>query len=225
VSVTSLAARLPDIETVRRWSQALALLDAIVSPEWQYRYFSFDAHWAADLEVASMRNGSGDEYSITFAPIGAYARGFDHESDMSPYAQSPAAVWPGVIDDVPAEFEEFVAEPAFSDEGVPRATLCLWRRSDDAKWRHGSVTFPSGADPDGADWLFEQLDGQPDTYRGFALDYYEKEIDLAAITHIYRHEPVSDQVVSALNPQLSLSDIADDLHEIGYRATRLEGHS
>lgn len=144
---------------------------------------------------------------------------------MSPYAQSPAAVWPGVVDEVPAEFEEFVAEPAFSDNGVPRATLCLWRRRDDAKWRHGPVTFPSGADLDGADWLFEQLDGQPDTYRRFALDYYEKEIDLAAISHIYRQEPVSDRVVSALNPQLSLSDIAGDLHEIGYSAAQLGGHS
>lgn len=219
MSVTNLAARLPDIETVRRWSQSLALVDAILSPEWEYRYFSFDAGWAADQEMASMRNGSGDEYSITFAPVGAYVRGFDHESDMSPFAQSPAAVWPGVIDDVPVELEEFVAEPAFSDEGVPRATLCLWRRSDDAEWQHGSVTFPSGADPDGADWLFEQLDGQPDTYRRFALDYYEKEIDLAAISHIYRHEPVSDEIVSALNPQLSLSDITDDLHGIGYSAS------
>lgn len=204
--VTNLAARLPDIETVRGWSQSLALLDAILSPEWQLRRFSFDADWAPDEEVASLRNGSGDEYSITFAPAGAYVRGFDHESEMSPYGHSPIAAWPGVVDEVPAEFAEFVAEPAFCDDGLPRVTLCLWRRRDDINWRHGSVTFPAGADPDGADWLLEQLDGRPETYRSFALENYATKIDPAAISHIYRHEPVSDGVLAALNPQLSLSD-------------------
>ncbi|MFE4802065.1 hypothetical protein ACFRFL_45945 [Streptomyces sp. NPDC056708] len=31
-------------------------------------------------EMASMRNGSGDEYSIVFSAAGAYVRGFDHET-------------------------------------------------------------------------------------------------------------------------------------------------
>jgi hypothetical protein len=217
VSVTSVAARWPEIETVRRWSQSLAVLDAILSPEWEYRYFSFDAHWAADEQLASMRNGSGDESSIVFAPVGAFARAFDHESDMSPYAQSPQRVWPGVVDEVPVEFDRFVTEPAFNDEGVPRVTACLWRLAGDGAWRHGPVTFPvADGDPDGADWLFEQYDGEPVTYRDYALDYWEKEIDLAAISHVYRHEPLSGEVLSALNPDVSLSDMTDDLTEIGY---------
>ena len=215
--VTSLAARLPGIETIRRWSQSLAALDAILSPEWQYRYFSFDSRWDRREELASMRNGSGDEYSIVFAPVGAYARGFDHESEMSPYVQSPRAVWPGVIDDVPAEFQQYVAEPAFSDEGVPALTFCLWRRRDHARWQHGAVTFPSaGNDPDGADRLFEQLDGRPDTYRTYALEYFQTTIELDAISRVYRHEPLSAELLSALNPELSLADIAADLDEIGY---------
>ncbi len=45
-------------------SRSLAMLDAIMSPEWEYRYFSFNANWDASLgeRMASMRNGSGDEY-------------------------------------------------------------------------------------------------------------------------------------------------------------------
>jgi hypothetical protein len=215
VSVTTLAARLPDIETVRRWSQSLAVLDAILSPEWQYRYFSFDARWADDQQMASMRNGSGNEYSITFAPVGAFLRGFDHESEMSPFARTPPAVWSGVIDDVPTAFGEFVREAAFSDDGVPSLTLCLWRGAEDLEWRHGPVTFPPGADPDGADWLFELLDGHPETYQSFARDYFELEIDLEAVRSIYRHEPLSKGVLSALNPDLSLSDLTSELETIG----------
>jgi hypothetical protein len=216
--VTSLAARLPDVTTVRQWSQALAALDAILSPEWKYRYFSFAADWAPDAALASMRNGSGDDYSIVFSPQGAFARGFDHESEMSPYRES-LAVWPGLLDDVPPELARYVDEPAFCDLGVARATVCLWRLEGDPAWWHGDIAFPDDdEDPDGADWLFAELDGRPETYRQYALEYFEREIDLAAIHHVYRLEPLTDAVVAALNPELTLTDIAADLHEIGFRA-------
>ena len=145
---------------------------------------------AADEQMASMRSGSGDEYSIVFAPVGAYARGFDHESPMSPYAQSPPAVWPGVGDEVPVEFASFVREPAFSDGLVPRVTACLWRHAADVEWRRGAVTLPgSEADPDGADWLFEQLDGQPMTYREYALECWERRstLPLSATSTVMSH--------------------------------------
>jgi len=36
------------------------------------------------------------------------------------------------------------------------------------------------------------------------------------ISHVYRHEPLSREVLSALNPDVSLSEMTDDLTEIGY---------
>ncbi len=42
---------------------SLAVLDAIMSPDWQYRYYSFDAAWGDDAMMASMRNGQGDDRS------------------------------------------------------------------------------------------------------------------------------------------------------------------
>ncbi|WP_308282422.1 hypothetical protein [Streptomyces lichenis] len=64
-----------------------------------------------------MSNGSGDEYGIVFCPAGVWIRGFDHESLMSPYARDELEVWPGVLEEVPEVFREYVVEPAFSDEG------------------------------------------------------------------------------------------------------------
>jgi hypothetical protein len=37
---------LPTIDEVVKRSQALALLDAIIMPEWDCRYFSFNRHWS-----------------------------------------------------------------------------------------------------------------------------------------------------------------------------------
>jgi hypothetical protein len=215
--VTTLAARLPEIETVRRWSQSLALLDAILSPERSDRYFTFDAHWGDAEQMASMQNGSGDDYSIVFASQGACLWGFDHESEMSPFAHAPPMVWPGVVDEVPTEFQRFLADAPTSDGDVTPVTTCLWRLTSDTKWQHGPVTLPtSKGDPDGADWLFAELDGRAETYRSYALDYFEKEIDLSPILHVYEHKPLTDKVVSTLNPETSLSDLTDDLHDIDY---------
>ncbi|KUM80987.1 hypothetical protein AQI70_03055 [Streptomyces curacoi] len=57
-----------------------------------------------------MRSGSGDEFDVVFSLAGAYIRGFDHESPMSPNAED--VVWPGVLDSVPGAFHAQIAELA-----------------------------------------------------------------------------------------------------------------
>ncbi|MBO6551131.1 MAG: hypothetical protein JJ964_16135, partial [Rhizobiales bacterium] len=54
--------KLPSPLQLKRLLQSLALLDAIMSPEWEYRYYSFDAQWSPSETMGSMRNGSGDEF-------------------------------------------------------------------------------------------------------------------------------------------------------------------
>jgi hypothetical protein len=44
------------------------------SPEWEYRYYLVDSLWGREM-VASMRNGSGDEYFILFDDHGAAIKG------------------------------------------------------------------------------------------------------------------------------------------------------
>src|SRR5437867_3802029 len=127
VSQKRLAA-LPGIESLKRLSQSLAMLDAIMSPEWEYRYYSFNSKWGEAEMMASLRNGSGDEYFILFNPHGAITKGFAHESPMSPYATQSGKPWSGVLDDVPDEFKAFLSEPAFS---IDDATFCIWRKYTD----------------------------------------------------------------------------------------------
>ncbi|BFO15284.1 hypothetical protein SHKM778_16720 [Streptomyces sp. KM77-8] len=150
----------------------MAVLEAILSPEWEGRRHSFDDHWSETESMASMRNGSGDEYSIVFSPAGAYVRGFDHESPMSPYVMD--GPWPGVLDEVPEVFQPYVEEPAFSDEdGMPLVTACLWREPLDDGWRTGTIDFPDTAskDPDGARYLFHLLeDRSPEASQRWAED-------------------------------------------------------
>ena len=59
---------LPDVEQLRRLLQSMAMLDAILCPEWDLRYYSFNARWADGEQMGSMRDGCGDDLFVHFAP-------------------------------------------------------------------------------------------------------------------------------------------------------------
>jgi hypothetical protein len=212
ISTYSLS-QLPDIADLRALSQSLAMLDAILCPEWEYRYYSFNAHWSEDEMMASMRNGSGDEYFILFSPVGAIIKGFAHEAPMTPYAFDPPHVWPGVLDAVPSVFAAFLTEPAFIIEDT---TFCVWRTYQDPVWQRGAIEFPDDPNPDGSQQLLAILDGDPQTYQAYTETNYERSIAIDAVIHVYNHQPLTNALVQALNPNRSLADIAADQQEIGY---------
>lgn len=204
---------IPNIPSLKKLCESLAVLDAIMTPEWDYRYYSFNSKWDKEEMVASMRNGSGDEYFILFNSHGAIMKGFAHESTMSPWASDTEQVWPGVLDQVPSEFGDFLSEPAFS---ISETTFCIWRRTEDESWQTGQIQYPEDADPDGSEDLLFILDGDPETYREFAEQYYECEVDLESVISIYDHQPLTPGLVKKLNPEASLESLTSDLEQIGY---------
>lgn len=113
MSVHDVARRLPCISPLNDLCRSLAMLDAILCPEWDHRWHGFDAHWSPTEAMASMRDGSGGEYSLVFSAAGVYARGFDLEAVRHVYALRPltdeviAALAP---ERVPAELAEDIKE-------------------------------------------------------------------------------------------------------------------
>lgn len=212
ISSRSLA-ELPGIDEVKRISQSIATLDAIMMDEWDYRYFSFDAKWGEGEMLASMRNGSGDSYFILFNSFGAIIKGYGHESEMAGYTIDSGQVWPGVIDKLPPEFEAVLTDPALVAE---ETSFCIWRLYSDSRWQTGKIDFPEGEDPDGSEDLLFMLDGNPSTYQQWAREYYEKDIPLDAVKAVYEHKPLTQQLVSSLNSERRIEDLESDLDEIRY---------
>ncbi|MFD5229357.1 hypothetical protein ACFWJ5_12620 [Streptomyces qaidamensis] len=202
MTVHDVARHLPEITVLREHCRSMAVLEAVLSPEWESRRHTFDDHWSETESMASMRSGSGDEYSIVFSAAGAYARGFDHESPMSPYAED--GPWPGVLDEVPEVFRPYVEEPA---------------ETADDRWRAGTIEFPDAAteDPDGARYLFQLLvDRSPEAFQRWAEDYYEVPVGREAVRHVFSSRPLTEEMVRALNPKIVLADLSEDIAEIGY---------
>ena len=204
---------LPNVDELKRIFQSLALLDAILMPDWEYRYYSFDANWGDEEMLASMRDGSGDSFFVLFNLAGAVIKGYGHESAMAAHSVDTGEVWPGVLDHVPPEFEAVVTDPAFVAE---ETSFCIWRKRDDLVWQTGKITFPDGDYADGSEELLFILDGKPETYAAWASDYYERPIPVDAVKDVYAHKPLTQQLVSRLNPDCSLAQLEEDLDKIGY---------
>ncbi len=206
---------LPNIADLSRLMQSMAMLDAILCPDWEFRYYSFNSGWTEGEQMGSMRDGSGNDLFVHFSSHGCWVKGFVHESEMTPYRQTPPAPWPGELDSVPSDFDESVNEPAFV---ITNTTFCIWRRHEDTSWICGSITFPEGDDPDGSKELLTPFDGKPETYAAWAAEYYEKEVSVELVAYVYAHRPLTEEVVSGLNPEVALDDLEEDILEIGYPA-------
>ncbi len=199
---------LPDVDALRRRCQALAALDAVLCPEWEYRYFSFNAAWAPGEMLSSMRNGEGDDWLILFNRHGAIMKGFVLSSPMAEGCPRP-----GVVDAVPPDFADFLSEPAFA---LDKTTFCLWRRHADAAWQTGPVEDPGGPDPDGSGALLRFLDGDPETYRRWGEEYYGVRLNPRAIEQVYGHDRLTEFLVRSLNPDARLADLREEIEDIGY---------
>ncbi|HEX5540690.1 MAG TPA: hypothetical protein VFX60_03885 [Micromonospora sp.] len=220
MNVYDVAAKLPSIEVLRERCKALAVLECIVAGG--EPYYAYTRAWGDD-EAALMNNGGGDEWAVVFTADGAFIRVFDHESAMTPYRDPGHELWPGLIEGIPAVFRPQLEEPAFGDEeGRFVATAVVWRLAGDDRWRAGEgITFPTPRGPyddaaDGSDLLEILLDDIVNRYVKFAEDYYEIEADRTVVQYVVAHRPLTDVVVQALNPELTVAELHEDIVAIGY---------
>lgn len=190
--------QLPEPRQFLRNSRALAILDAILMPDWEGRYFSFNAKWnpTQSQQMASMRNGSGDEYFALLSPAGIIGKVY------APHDLATAAF---IETDVPNTLVQgFADEPAFA---LDRTSFIFWRTASAASWSSSpSVlnTLP----------YLEFVAYGAHVYHEWAEGYYEREIDLATVEEVFQTLRIDDATVRRLNPDQSLESIAEDLAEI-----------
>jgi len=204
---------LPDIDALRRTCQSIAALDAVLQPEWEFRYYTYQQSWGEGEQLASMRDGGGDEWFLLFWPGGSVLKGFVHDAAMAKPVNDGLPPWPGVVDSVPAAHATRLRNPAFA---LDRATFCIWRDGSDDQWRRGPIQFPSGKDPDGSEHLLGVLDGDPVSYSRWAEQYYEIEIPFIEVRRLYMHRPMTEEIAQALNPKTDWGSLIQDLDKIGY---------
>lgn len=188
----------------------MAMVEAIVSPEWESRYYSFNVNWGEGEEMASMRNGSGDDWFLLFGPFGAAIKGLAHETPLAGDKTFAATVQ----DQVPKSFSSFLSEPAF---GMDWLSYCYWRSPEDSGWLKVSPQDSTTQNADDGSEEFLCLLLEPaSSYVEFAEWYYEKELPLESVERIYKHDRLTEELVTSLNPELAFAEAKAFAAEIGY---------
>jgi hypothetical protein len=107
------------------------------------------------------------------------------------------------------DFSSFLNEPAFS---MQHATFCYWRKTSDNSWSKVS----GGPDDDGADEMLALLVSGPSGYKEWAEEHFEVPVALHAVTSLFAHQPLSDSIILALNPEADVDFTHGQAREIGY---------
>ena len=193
--------QLPSIEKVIEISQSLAMLDAILMPDWEYRYFSFNKEWNINQYMASMRDGEGSHYYILFDLVNktscCLGKIYDNELPNNKEIHSQIKTL--------KNFNKFLDEVAF--ENID-ASFYFYYSYETNHWE----VVPS---TDNIPFLGMMKDKEK-AYISWAEKYYEVKIDRDTVTKIFNFIPLDDNMIANLNPNITAHEILEDIKEIGY---------
>ena len=203
---TSNYSALPGRQKLQQISKAISVADAILSQDWEYRYYSYQSKWSDDEELCEMRNGQGDHMLILFPNQGCIINGMAHEYHPKDKTK--------LIKGLPTIYNEFIfGEPVHSIG----TTFCLWT-NEEAAWEIGDLdTFE-----DGSDEMLYIFDGNPQTYVEWAKQYYEdgftvKPDTMQIISSLYQGATLTKSMVHSLVDKIEdWQQLTDDLKEINY---------
>lgn len=197
---------LPDRKTLQTICKAISVLDAILSQDWEYRYYSYNNKWSDNEEFCEMRDGSGDQILILFRKDGCVINGFAHEFDQQS-KQKPTK-------NLPAIFDEFIFGEPTKSIGT---TFCLWT-TEQKNWQVGQLENYE----DNSEEMLNIFDGNPQTYIDWATEYFEESyiesgIPLDIVTRIYNGQTLTKEMVLTVVKELEdWEQLENDLNEIGY---------
>lgn len=182
---------------LRSTLQGFALCDAILMPDWELRYYSFNIVWnlSAKEEMGSIRNGEGMEAFFLFSPNGVAGK-ILNDKLVSNVKK--------ILKNIPKGFSNFKIEPAFSLQNV---SYYMWKEDADIFWQISPEE----------NWSMEGLEllmGGIEAYHSWAEAYYCKKIDLSALVQVFTLKKIDNVLLQKLNCERSFDEIQEDFAEI-----------
>lgn len=199
--------RLPNPIILKKLMRIQASLNIILCQDEWLRYHSFVQDWYEGICLAKIDNGAGDHLIILFSPEGSIIKGFDHESELSPYAQDEHRVVQGIYSDVPKELLSLLEDDAIEKDDV---TFCIWRKNSDTNWHKGNVVIQKG-ESDGSDFLIACIFHTPEDFVEFAKGYFELSLSLDIVAKIYDDVPITVEMIRMLNPDSDVEAVLQEL--------------
>lgn len=193
---------LPNKKSLQNICKAIAVLDAIICQEWEYRYYLYNSKWAEDEEYFGMRDGSGDLMDILFLENHCVISGFAHEFQHNQKNH--------LTTNLPEIYNQFIFDEPVATNGT---TFCLWT-NETKSWEVGEIKDFN----DNSEDLLAVFDGNPQTYIDWASEYFEETgIPLKTVTEIYQGKTLTKEMVLSIVDDIEDWELLEeDLKEINY---------
>ncbi len=210
--------QLPIQEELKKILLCQAALDIIMIDEEEswLRSTSFYKDFSDGVDMVKIDNGSGDHVYIMFSKHGAIIKGFDHESELSPYANDKGEIAKGIYDFVPDELSKLLDDSVEPDD----VTFCIWRSKNDSFWRKGDIAvLKENKDAnDGEGYLLGLIFDNAESWLDWAKDYYEEaeQLKLEFVKNVYEHKIEKKEIKEIINPDRDIEEIIKELEQIGY---------
>ena len=208
---------LPHPARLREVCQAIALLDEIIEPQFDMRYFSYDVDWDAREELASMRDGEGSFFFVWFSPHGVVIRGYDKESAAAKEPPSQSDLFEGL----PTALDAVRTEPAFL---VDQLTFAIWRATEDDRYRVGKLPkAPKAQDFDGSGRLLACLESHPANFIAYAKAYHEVAVKMRDVERFFDRSTIREEDVLHIHPAADVAAALESARQLGFKTSTSEG--
>ena len=197
--------KLPNQKNFQKICKAISVLDAILSKEYEYRYYSYNSKWGENEEFFEMKNGEGEYLLVLFNQTGCVINGIHSE-----YEDVDKSI---LTEGLPKEFNDFIFGEPVATLGT---TFCIWTNSF-GKWDYNETNCE-----DGKRDLLTIFNNNPETYIIWAEEYFEdyyKEdgICVKTVQKLYNGEILTKKMVlSVVDDFDRWKQLKDDLKEIDY---------
>jgi hypothetical protein len=182
---------------------ALATLDALICPEWEYRYFSYNSKWSVDEEMASMRDGEGSDYFVWFFEDKIAIKGCSVNSNLV----GSKTYLERIFNEVPCEFSNFLNEAAFT---INEASFIFWYQ-ENIGWSKVSTDMNDGSE-DLLSWIL----GDEFFHKNWIKDYYDLDMNIDDVAYIFQGKTVTQDFLQKINFSGDIKSLISDLEEIGF---------
>ena len=178
----------------------LSLLNAIIEPDWECRYYSYNCNWSESEEMASLRDSCGGEWFIWFSGELIAFKCTSPEDGIDDQFQQ-------LVNKVPKEYSSFTNEPAFSmDNGSS-----IWYLKS-GEWVELGLTINDLPTPKTI------VEMSASNFCEFVEEFYEQELDVVLIEQFFNGEFNLD-MAKTINPDIDLVSLKEDINEIGLNNT------
>lgn len=198
---------LPKKQKFQNLCKSISVLDAIICPEWAFRFYSYNSKWSEGEEFFEMRNeDDGDLMNVLFLKDKCVISGFSYHYQNNKKSE--------VTKNLPQIYKEFVFGEPVTSNGT---SFCLWT-NENGDWEVGDIKSYN----DNSYKMLAIFDGNPQTYVDWATEYFEgycKEtgISLETVTQIYEGKTLTKEMVLSVAEEVrNWKLLEEDLKEINY---------